>query len=92
MIDIQTIIDELNEASNQEGTEIGEYWQGLCNFWQVVEYGGNHLFISEVEKEIRSQYEWFKENFTWVEQEEIICDKCGKGRSAYRELVWKYDL
>jgi len=92
MTDIQAMIDELDEASTEEGTELGEYWRALCRFWRSVHYSNDPEFISIIEKEIISQYEWFKENFTWIEHEEINCDKCGKGRPAYRELVWNEEL
>lgn len=89
--DIQTIIDELYEASLEEGTELGEYWRGLCNFWKVVHYSNDGVFVSDIATEIRSQHKWFKDNFTWVEHEEIKCECCGKGRPAYRELVFNDD-
>jgi len=92
MIDVETILIELDEASGAEGTELGEYWRGLCDFWDVVKYSNDVEFFNTIENEIRSQYEWFKENFTWVDREEIVCDECGKGRQAYRELVWNEEL
>jgi hypothetical protein len=92
MITIETIILELDTAGLSEGTEVGEYWRGLCNFWDVVKYSNDPKFISIIENEIRSQHEWMKANFTWVEHAEYHCDKCGKGHSTYRELVWNEEL
>jgi hypothetical protein len=92
MIDIKTVVDELDEASTEEGTELGEYWRGLCRFWRVVQYGGNSELVNTIRNELYSQYEWLKQNFTWVEHEEVSCDECGKGCPAYRELVWNEEL
>ena len=96
MTDIETIIIELDQAafdnSWAEGTELGEYWRGLCHFWNVVKYSNDSKFISIIENEIRSQHEWMKANFTWVEHAEYYCKECGKGHSAYKELVWNEEL
>jgi hypothetical protein len=86
------MIDELDEASLQEGTELGEYWRRLCRMWRVIDYSGSPDFKDSLQKEIVTQHTFLKENFTWIEYEAIDCDKCGKGRPAYRELVWNEDL
>lgn len=92
MTDLKTMIDELEDASREEGTELGEYWCGLCSFWKVVSYGNNEELVNIIKNEIESQYEWFKENFTWVEHRNGHCDKCGRGYGLHRELVWNDDL
>jgi len=92
MTDIETIIIELDQAALSEGTELGEYWRGLCNFWDVVKYSNNAVLITTVANEIRSQHDWLKYNFTWVDHPESYCEKCGKGHGAYKELVFNDEL
>lgn len=89
---IEGIIQELDEASTYEGTELGEYWRGLCSLGKVVKYSNDDELIQTIETEIRSQYKWMRNNFTWVEHKPVECDRCGKGHLGYWELVWNGDL
>jgi len=90
--EMDEIVEELEAAAREEGTETGECWRGLCHMWRVIHYGSSDEFRDALEKELREQHQFFKENFTWVEHDELACDKCGRGRSRYRELVWNEEL
>ena len=87
-IDMDVIIQELEEAAEAEGTECGEYWQGLCYMWRVAHYGCTLEFATALEQEIRRTYDWFKNNWEWVDCNESECNKCGRGGYKYRELVF----
>ena len=90
--DMDEIVRDLEAAAYEEGTEAKECWRGLCGMWRVANYGCSDKFINALEQEIREQYAYLKNNFTWVEHKEVPCDKCGRGRPHYRELVWNEDL
>lgn len=86
-IDMDQIINELEEAAEYEGTECSQTWISLCDLWRHQD-ALSYNFIHALEEEIRHQYKWFKNNFTWVKHSAIQCDKCGTSFSAYKDLVY----
>lgn len=90
--EMDEIVDELEAAASEEGTECGECWAGICCLWRVGQDGCNAGFLEALEKEIRDQHKWFRENFTWIQHEKTYCDSCSQGHPAYRELVWNEEL
>ena len=90
--DMNEIIRDLADAAWEDGTEVRECWRGLCGMWRVADYCCDVRFIDALEQELRDQHAYLKDNFTWVDHEEIKCDSCGREMPAYRELVWNGDL
>jgi len=85
------IIEELVRASQNEGTETGECWGRLCDMWRYGDYVSDEFEIA-LEKEIRHQHKFMKENWTWVEHKSSTCKECGHYSYADRELVWNEEL
>lgn len=89
--DINQMIEELEEAGIEEGTETGESWRALADMQRFAHYLSDQ-FADALEREIREQHAWMKENFTWVECNNPPCTHCGRGGSKYRTLVWNEEL
>lgn len=90
--EMDEMIEELEVAASNMMDECGECFGAICHMWRSGQDGCSREFLDALEKEIREQYRWLKDNFTWVEHDEEKCDKCGRGRSKYRELVWNEEL
>lgn len=65
------IIEELQEYANFEGTELGEYIDGLVYLWNTKYITDNEPFITELEQEIIKMNNYMKENFEWAEKTSI---------------------
>lgn len=74
------MLDVLEEASQYENTEIGEYWTSLVRMGRVICHSFND-FKSHFDTELKANYDWFKENFRYE-------DKTYKTTRTVRELVW----
>lgn len=65
---VDEMIEALEDMASQEGTELGEYWMGLCAVAGVRHYAPL-TFANQIEQEIQDQYDWAMINFEWVEEE-----------------------
>lgn len=61
-------VKDLQEASEWEGTEHGEYWEMLLTLARKSDFVSDEL-KEALEKEIKAEEEWAKENFELVEYE-----------------------
>lgn len=68
-------IEDLREAAELDGTEIGEFWASLCSVASKLHYGASDEFHRAVVKEIDGQHEYLKSDFEIVETEEIFTRK-----------------
>lgn len=66
MNEISKIAEELQREGQYEGTEIGEWWIALGNLVPRVFDCASEDFLRAFEKELRAQYENFKE---YIEEE-----------------------
>ena len=67
-VSIEEMCKELEEASDYEGTELGEMWCNLVRLWNNNCYLGEP-FKKTLEAYIKYEYMGLKENFEWVEKE-----------------------
>ena len=70
-MDIEDKIQKLEEAAQKEGTEVGEYWGRLIDFWtSSQDYCTNDFkdaVITEIEeayKDLNTNYEIIRQDFT----------------------------
>jgi hypothetical protein len=63
------MVEELQEAANLDGTEIGEYWRALASLWSVsLGPGISPPLFKALKEELANQYEFLKEDFRIVEE------------------------
>ena len=65
----EEMLEELEEYGHLDGTENGEYWLALANFYNWAENSASEEFMPALEKEILLNYNWIKENVRIVENE-----------------------
>lgn len=73
--DIEEMIEDISEAANLEGSEIGEYWQALVNFSQFVYYGPSDEFISAFNKEVKEQHSYIKDEFEIIDEDIVVPER-----------------
>jgi hypothetical protein len=74
-VDYEEILEELEEYGHLDGTENGEYWLALANFYNSALNSASEDFMKILEKEILEQYNWIKENTKIVETEQVNVTK-----------------
>lgn len=80
--ELEQMIEDLEEASELEGTECGEWWDALIRLRHRIADGASREFLVAWEAEIKKEHAFLKEKFEIVEEEVTQTSK-------YRELRWK---
>jgi predicted secreted protein len=65
--DLYEMAEELGQAADLEGSEVGEWWSALSALVPRVFDAASDEFREAFEKELRSQYLMFKEEYSIVE-------------------------
>lgn len=81
---LEKSIEELTEAANWEGTEVGDMWNTICSLYEFSQGYFSDKFERALKAEIIHQYEEFKTNYEFIEEErqEVV-------KTRVRELVYK---
>lgn len=61
--DLYEIADELNDAARLCDDECGEWWSLLTDMWPRIRDGASDEFEEAYKKELRREYERFKNEF-----------------------------
>lgn len=73
--DIAKKVDELSQAAEFLGDELGEWWSALGRLYPRV-YDCAQIELREAwESAIRSEHMWLKEEYIYVEREETTTHK-----------------
>jgi len=69
-LDLYKMATELEQAAELEGSELGEWWMKLVGLIPRVFDCSSKKFQAAFEKELRTEYKRFKEEFRIVEKTE----------------------
>lgn len=70
MTALRQMIEDLREAAQIEGTELGEWWHALIGLYPRIVDGGSEEFKKAFEKELVAEHKRLKEEFKIVETTE----------------------
>ena len=66
--DMDELCERLSELAHDEGTELGEAWDILAGMWSRRDCVGDEFAVA-LEKEIKEQATWVRENCKMIEVE-----------------------